>query len=190
MVRALVRHVVTRERLLDWETAAQVELGKRRTPVDRYIDWMPFLAIGLGLVIWLARPQSLPAAAPILGLWACSKLLALWLNGSPLEAAPEIARKDVWFLRRVALHTWRYFAQFSSEEHNWLVPDNVEDKPRKVASSVSPTNMGLLLNARQAANELGYITVPELVDLTKKTLNTLIRLPKYRGHLMLSLIHI
>jgi hypothetical protein len=184
VVRALVRHVVTRERLLDWETAAQVELGKRRTPVDRYIDWMPFLAIGLGLVIWLARPQSLPAAAPILGLWACSKLLALWLNGSPLEAAPEIARKDVWFLRRVALHTWRYFAQFSSEEHNWLVPDNVEDKPRKVASSVSPTNMGLLLNARQAANELGYITVPELVDLTKKTLNTLIRLPKYRGHLM------
>ncbi len=145
---------------------------------------MPFLAIGLGLVIWLARPQSLPAAAPILGLWACSKLLALWLNGSPLEVAPEIARKDVCFLRRAALYTWRYFAEFSSEEHNWLVPDNIEDSPRKVAASVSPTNVGLLLNARQVANELGYITVPELVELTRKTLQTLIRLPKYRGHLM------
>jgi hypothetical protein len=184
VVRALVRHVVTRERLLDWETAEEVELGKRQTPVDRYIDWMPFLAIGLGLLIWLARQQSLPAAAPILGLWACSKLLALWLNGSPLEAAPEIARKDVRFLRRTALHTWRYFAQFSSQEHNWLVPDNIQDNPRKVAASVSPTNMGLLLNARQAANELGYITVPELVELTRNTLHTLIRLPKYRGHLM------
>jgi hypothetical protein len=185
VVRALVRYTVTRQRLLDWETAAEAELGgMRRTPVDRYIDWMPFFAIGLGLVIWLARPQSLLAAAPILGLWACSKLLALWLNGSPLEAAPEIARKDVWFLRRTALHTWRYFAQFSSEEHNWLVPDNIQDAPRKVAASVSPTNMGLLLNARQAANELGYITVPELVELTRKTLDTLIRLPKYRGHLM------
>jgi cyclic beta-1,2-glucan synthetase len=184
VVRALVRYVVTRERLLDWETAAEAELGTRRTPVDRYIDWMPLLAIGLGLVIWLARPQSLLAAAPILALWACSRLLALWLNASPLAPAPEISRKDVWLLRSVALHTWRYFAQFSGEEHNWLVPDNVEDKPRKVASSVSPTNMGLLLNARQAANELGYITVPELAALTGKTMNTLVRLPKYRGHLM------
>ena len=138
VVRALVRYVVTRRRLLDWETAAEAELGKRRTPVDRYIDWMPFLAIGLGFAIWLARPQSLLAAAPILGLWACSKLLALWLNGSPLEAAPKIARKDVWLLRRTAVHTWRYFAQFSSEEHNWLVPDNIEDKPRKAGSERIP----------------------------------------------------
>jgi cyclic beta-1,2-glucan synthetase len=34
------------------------------------------------------------------------------------------------------------------------------------------------------ANELGYITVPEMVDLTRKTLSTLIGLPKYRGHIM------
>jgi hypothetical protein len=87
-------------------------------------------------------------------------------------------------LRKSALHIWRYFSEFSNAEHNWLVPDNIEDKPRKVADSVSPTNVGLLLNARQVANELGYITVPELLDLTQKTLSTIERLPKYRGHLM------
>jgi cyclic beta-1,2-glucan synthetase len=184
VVRALVRRVVTREHLLEWETAAEAELGQRQTTVDRYIDWMPFLAGGLGLMIWLERPESLPAAAPILGLWACSKLLTLWLNASPIESRPEIARSDVRFLRRSALHIWRYFVEFSSEEHNWLVPDNIQDKPRKVADSISPTNLGLLLNARQAACELGYLTVPEMVELTEKTLRTLIRLPKYRGHLM------
>ena len=184
VVRALVRHQVTRERLLEWETAAQAELGERQTPVDRYLDWMPFLAIGLGLVIGLMRQQSLPAAIPILGLWAFSKRFAVWLNASPLEPAPEIARRDVRFLRRSALHIWRYFAEFSSEEHNWLVPDNIQDNPRKVAASISPTNVGLLLNATQVANELGYVTVPEMVGLTQKTLCTLVRLPKHRGHLM------
>jgi cyclic beta-1,2-glucan synthetase len=182
--RALVRHVVTRQRLLEWETAAEAELGERRTQVDRYIDWMPFLALGLGLVIWLVRPQSLFAAVPILALWACSNLFALWLNACPLQPAPEIERRDVRLLRRSALHIWRYFAEFSSAEHNWLVPDNIEDKPRRVASSVSPTNVGLLLNARQVANEFGYITTPEMVELTQKTLHTIVRLAKYRGHLL------
>jgi cyclic beta-1,2-glucan synthetase len=184
VVRALVRHVVTRERMLEWETAAEAETGERRTPVDRFIDWMPFLAIALGLVIGLVRPQSLPAALPILALWACSKLLVTWLNASPLEPAPELQRKDARLLRKAALHIWRYFAEFSNQEQNWLVPDNIEDKPRKVAPSVSPTNVGLLLNARQVANEFGYITVPEMVALTQKTLDTITRLRKYRGHLL------
>ncbi|MGA8540643.1 MAG: glycosyl transferase, partial [Terriglobales bacterium] len=184
VVRALVRHLVTRERLLEWETAAQAELGERRNSVDRYIDWMPFLAVGLGLVIWLTRPQSLPAAIPILGLWAFSKRITLWLNASPLEPEPEIGPRDVRLLRRSALHIWRYFAEFSTEEHNWLVPDNIQGNPPKVAASISPTNMGLLLNARQVANELGYITVPEMVGLTQKTLCTLVCLPRHRGHLM------
>ena len=184
VARALVRRLVTRERLLEWETAAEAELGERRTAIDRYLDWMPLLGVGLGLLLWLVRPHALLAAVPILALWAGSKGFVLWLNSSPLEEPPETTSGDAWLLRKSALHIWRYFAEFSNEEHNWLVPDNIEDKPRKVAASVSPTNVGLLLNARQVANELGYITVPELVDLSQKTLRTIDRLPKYRGHLM------
>ena len=58
VVRALVRRMVTRERLLEWETAAEAEAGTRRTPVDRYLDWMPFLAIAIGLLVWRVRPHS------------------------------------------------------------------------------------------------------------------------------------
>ena len=184
VVRALVRRLVTRERLLEWETAAEAEMGERQTPVDRYIDWMPFFSIGIGAVIWLIRPQSLVAAAPILLLWACGKRFAVWLNASPLQSAPEITSRDVKVLRRSALYIWRYFSEFSNEEQNWLVPDNVQDNPRKIAASISPTNVGLLLNARQVANHFGYITLPEMVELTQKTLGTVERLTKYRGHLM------
>src|SRR4051812_33335235 len=184
VVRALVRRLVTRERLLEWETAAEAEMGKRRTPIDRYIDWMPFLSVGLGLVIWLTKPHSLWAAMPVLVLWFCSQPFALWLNGSPLAPEVEITSRDKWLLRKSALYIWRYFLEFSTEEHNWLIPDNVQDEPRKAAATVSPTNIGLLLNARQAAGEFGYLTVPEMVDLTEKTLETLMRMQKHRGHLM------
>jgi cyclic beta-1,2-glucan synthetase len=184
VVRALVRYLITRKNMLEWETAAEAELGKKQTPIDRYLDWMPFVAAGMGLLIWKTRPEALLAAAPILVLWAGSKGLALWLNTCPIEPPPEITSGEARLLRRSALHIWRYFAEFSNEEHHWLIPDNVQDEPRKVAASVSPTNVGLLLNARQAANQFGYLTVPEMVELTRKTLQSVSRMAKYRGHLM------
>jgi len=185
VARALVRRLVTRERLLEWETAAEAELGKKRTPIDRYIDLMPFLVVILGVLIWFARHHSFWPAFPILFLWACSKPLALWLNASPLEPLPELKNRDSWLLRKSSLYIWRYFAEFSNEEQNWLIPDNIQGaEPRKVAASISPTNVGLLLNARQVAVEFGYLTLPELIELTSKTFSTLKSLRKYRGHLM------
>jgi len=184
VVRALVRGLVTRERLLEWETAAEAELGHKRTAIDRYIDWMPFLAVALGIALWLTRPHALLAASPIFLLWACSKPLAVWLNTSPVEPPPEMTRSDERLLRKSAVYIWRYFVELSNEEQNWLVPDNVQEEPLKVATSISPTNVGLLLNARQVANELGYITLPEMVDLTQKTLGTVDGMRKYRGHLL------
>ena len=184
VVRTVVRRLFTHQRLLEWETAAEAELGARKTPVDRYIDWMPYLSTGLGVIIWFVHRRSLLPAIPILVLWACSKLMALWLNASPLESGLEMTRKDFHFLRNCGLHIWRYFAEFSTAEHNWLVPDNIQDEPIKVAAAISPTNVGLLLNARQVAVEFGYLTVPEFADLTQKTLDTVAHMRKYRGHLL------
>jgi cyclic beta-1,2-glucan synthetase len=184
VTRALVRRNVTRERLLEWETAAQAEVGTRLTVLDRYLDWMPFFAAGLGVLVWLLRPQSLFAAIPILVLWASSKPVALWLNESPAVPGDDLSEQDTSFLRRAALYTWRYFAEFCTEEHNWLIPDNIQEEPPAVAARVSPTNLGLLLNARQVAVELGYLTVPDLAALTQQTLATLSRLVKHRGHML------
>ena len=183
VARALVRRLVTRERLLEWETAAEAELGKKRTPIDRYIDLMPFLAVALSVLIWFTRHHSFWPSLPILVLWACSKPLAIWLNASPEEPLPELKPAEAWLLRKSALYIWRYFAEFSNEEHNWLIPDNIQE-PAKVAASISPTNVGLLLNSRQVATEFGYLTVPEMIGLTENTFATVKLLRKYRGHLL------
>ncbi len=185
VVRALVRRFVTQHRLLQWETAAESELNPSRSAtVDVYLNWMPLLSILLGLLVWAVRPRALPAALPVLLLWACSKLVSVWLNRSPATARNRTSPKDVAFLRGTALKTWRYFAEYSTAEHNWLIPDNVQEKPAAVAARVSPTNIGLLLNARQVGCEFGYLTVPEFAEHTLRTLATISSLSKHRGHML------
>jgi len=184
VTRTLVRRNVTRERLLEWETAAQAELATGQTLLDRYLDWMPPFAVSLGLLVWLLRPHALIAAIPILALWAGSKVVARWLSESSIPPGGDLSRQDKMFLRRAALYTWKYFAEFCTEEQNWLIPDNVQEQPPAVAGRISPTNLGLLLNARQVAVELGYLTVPELAFLTRQTLTTVSRFSKHRGHLL------
>ena len=63
------------------------------------------------------------------------------------------------------------------------MPDNVEEEGVFEAARVSPTNFGLLLNARQAANTFGYLTIPELVALTERSLQTYDKMEKFRGHI-------
>jgi len=176
---------VTHLRLLEWETAAESEMGApHRAPVDVYLNWAPALALALGLSVLFVRPAALPAALPILLLWASSKRVAQWLDRTPTVPGNQASTGEVRFLRRAALHTWRYFSEFSTEEHNWLIPDNVQEQPPAIAARVSPTNLGLLLNARQVACEFGYLTAPEFAEQTLRTLATISALRKYRGHLL------
>ena len=44
-------------------------------------------------------------------------------------------------------------AEFSTGKNNWLIPDNVQEQPYRIAERISPTNLGFLFNARQAALE-------------------------------------
>jgi cyclic beta-1,2-glucan synthetase len=184
ITRVLVRRLVTHRGLLEWETAAEAELcNGRKTIVDLYLNSIPALAFIIGTVLWLQRPNVLWAAAPVLLLWACSKLISVWLNQPHHKARHEISANDWLFLRDIALRTWRYFAEHSNQEHHWLIPDNIQADPPRVADRTSPTDLGFLLNARQVACEMGYLTAPEFVQLTLRTLATMEALPKFRGHL-------
>ena len=86
-------------------------------------------------------------------------------------------------LRNSALRTWRFFREFSTREERWLVPDIVQAEPPLVAHRVSTTNLGLLLNSRQAAVDLGYLTLDEFIHDTHETLATVDRMEKHRGQL-------
>jgi hypothetical protein len=184
ITRSLVRSFITGQRLLEWETAAEAESTKdRRTPVDRYLALTPLVAVVVGVLVFLRRPQSLWVALPILVLWVFAGVITAWLNNPPQQAKPALTAEEDTFLRQLALKTWRFFYQFGGASHNYLIPDNVEEEGLFEAGRVSPTNFGLLLNARQAASVFGYLTLPEFVTLTEDSLETYEKLEKYRGHI-------
>ena len=183
IIRTLVRSFVTRQRLLEWETAAEAEAGNKLTAIDRYLSVVPAVSILIGLVLAWLYPHSFFIASPILLLWALGPRLSLWLNRPPREELVPISAKDELFLRDILLRTWRYFTHFCNETNHWLIPDNVEEDNWQVAQRVSPTNLGLLFNSRDVALEAGHLTLVEYIDLTLHTLHSLDRMEKCHGHI-------
>ena len=118
---------------------SRTQPGRRLSQLDA------LLSVLLGGLVWLERRQAFTTALPILALWGCNRAVSSWLNRPPATGRNQTSRKNVAFLRHAALRTWRYFSEYSTAEHNWLIPDNVQEEPPAVAARVSPTNIGLLL---------------------------------------------
>jgi cyclic beta-1,2-glucan synthetase len=182
-VRTIFRLLVSRKNLLEWETAAQAEMNAGpRSLVDRYLDWIPLAALAIGAMVLLVKPSALPIASPFLICWFLTGHIAKWLDRSPSPSESKIATRDREFLRETALRTWRFFDEFSSHRNHWLISDRLQQIPAMVVERVSPTNLGLLLNSRLAAYDLGFISLPQVIRLTKATLSTATRLERFRGH--------
>jgi cyclic beta-1,2-glucan synthetase len=183
ILRSLNRRFVSGKRLLEWETAAQAEAGSRTTPLDIYLQLSPFFALAIAIVLAFINLRSMIVAAPILFLWLIAPAVAIWLNSSPRRDEGPLSVEDTRFLQGQALHIWRYFHEFGDEKNHWLIPDNVEEPNLHQVRKLSPTNLGMLFNARQAAYELGFLTLPEFAEATLGTLKTYDRLEKQRGHI-------
>jgi len=183
IVRSNIRRAFTGKKMLEWETAAEAEMnGARRGPVDFYLDCMPFVAAAIFISLAFFNRPALDVAWPFLSVWASAGMITRWLNRPPNERRSELTAADEQLLRLAALRTWRYFRYFSDARSNWLIPDNVQETPARIAFRASPTNLGLLLNARLSACDLGFCTVGEFAIHTRETLLSMDRLPRCRGH--------
>jgi len=183
ILRSLNRSYVSGRQLLEWETTAQAETSSTKTQLDIYLRLSPMVALLLaGLVAAVDRP-ALFAAGPILLLWLIAPLAATWLNSPTLATDEPLSDSDRSFLEEQALRIWRFYADFAGPENHWLVPDHVEEKDFHPVHLLTPTNIGMLLNARQAACELGFITVPQFIDATLGSLASYEQLAKEHGHI-------
>ena len=106
VTRTMRRMFVTRQKLLEWETAAEAEIGARkRTPVDRYLDANVWVAVAIAVLLVAVRPEALMVAGPVLLLWGLLKPMCAWLNGPPVGFAPRRAQARPDFPpRRRAAH--------------------------------------------------------------------------------------
>jgi len=183
--KTLVRLLVTRRRLLEWQTSSDSERTTRADLTDFYATmWVaPGLALAAGLFLVFRQPAQLAFALPLLLVWLAAPWIAWWIS-QPIESVtPDLTAEQLTFLRRTARMTWHFFDTFVTAVENWLPPDNFQEIPAPtIATRTSPTNLGLALLANLAAHDFGYLPVGGLIERTQATLGTMQRLDRHRGH--------
>jgi len=185
IVRTGVRMLFTRRHLLQWTASSEVDRNTRASILASFRSmWFgPTLAVATALYLSNARPPALATASAVLLLWLAAPLIAWWLS-RPIEAAAEtLTIEETGFLRTTARRTWAFFEHLIVAEDNWLPPDNIQDHPATVvAHRTSPTNIGLALLANLSAHDFGYVSMGTLIERCDRTLDTLGKLQRERGH--------
>ncbi|MDX9862861.1 MAG: glycosyl transferase, partial [Rhodospirillales bacterium] len=179
------RMLFTRRGLLLWHTQRYAKRNNcKRLPEFAREMWIaPALALAALTGLALTHPAELAVSGPVLFLWLVSPVICWWISLPIVPAQPGLSDPQRTFLHGVSRQTWRWFDEFVNAEENWLPPDNIQEDPELlVASRTSPTNIGMALLANLAAADFGYLTGGELLDRTERTLDTMDRLGRYRGH--------
>ena len=129
VVRTLVRLLVTRRRLLEWETAASTE-QRLGTGLRDFLAGMwgtLALAAASTLVVALLRPAALWAASLILAGWFLSPVVAFWVSRPKQVRELTLSEDERRALRRITRKTWHFFETFVGDEDHWLPPDNFQE---------------------------------------------------------------
>jgi len=189
IARTLWRLLISRRRLLQWQSMSQVQRlfarsGMRIEPRLWLTSAVAAVMIG---VLALIAPNALPWVGPLWLLWLLAPFTALWLRRPLRTVDPQLALSpgDALELRALARRTWLFFESFVTAQDNFLPPDNFQEEPRGVvAHRTSPTNIGLYLLSVVAARDFGFIALDELARRIGQTLDTLHRFERREGHIL------
>jgi cellobiose phosphorylase len=183
IARTLWRILVSRRRLLEWTTSGSLERHDRNRLATTFGAMWPAPAAAIVAFALLLQHPSLRIALPWLALWAFAPLLAWRVSKPPTRTDDALDASQMRFARNIARRIWNFFDRYVGAEDNWLPPDNHQEQPIvRTAHRTSPTNIGLYLLSNLAAHDLGYVSLRELLERTRKTLESMGRLARHRGH--------
>ena len=189
MIKAIAvtlgRIIFTKRNLLEWQSA-HIEGKSIKNDLKSYFKrmwWGPFIGVltfmlSLNDSIGISLFSLIPAV-----LWICSPYIAFYISRDIKYSKEELNEDDKEYLRKLSRRIYAYYEDFVNEENNYLPPDNYQVKPFKgVAHRTSPTNIGMGLIANLTAYDLGYITMEDFIDKTKRILDSMRTLEKVHGH--------
>lgn len=186
IIRTLYRVFRSHKNMLEWVTAADVEANSKNSAAS-YMRKMwfsfPSAAAALFLALALSNRSLIPAVITAV-LWAAAPVTLYSISRPTVKKTYLLPEGDISLLRKISRKTWRYFEDFANENENFLPPDNYqEDPPKGIAHRTSPTNIGLLLISTLSACDMGYIGLKDLVERLDRTIITMERMEKWKGHL-------
>ena len=185
IARTLWRMLITRKKLLEWNPSANEEINNQTSLAASYSSmWFePFLALVVFVYLVIYSPLNIIIIGPILFLWLIAPFVTWWISKPLAKQVSLLSEEQNIFLLKIARKTWSFFERFVGHEDNWLPPDNFQEQPVVlIAHRTSPTNIGLSLLANVSACDFGYITTKQLIDRTTKTISTLNKMERYKGH--------
>ncbi|MBA4495385.1 GH36-type glycosyl hydrolase domain-containing protein [Paenactinomyces guangxiensis] len=185
--KSLYRLFISKRNLLEWVSFAEIERRNRR---GRYPVLMGMRGgYALVLLFMMAAVTRNTFALQWTGvvlsiLWALAPLGVRWLDQPAARPDEPLSEAEKEKLRVLAEQIWAFFDDFITEKDNWLPPDNVQIDPfNGIAHRTSPTNIGLYIASALAARDFGFIDTPGLIDRLERTIHTVERLDKWKGHL-------
>ena len=177
IVLALWRMGVSHRRLLQWQTAEQSE--RRSADLAGTFAAMWPVVYFSGLLLAFSQTFAGRAAAVC---WIFTPLIAHRLKREKKEKPLDGGERE--FLLRRAAEIWRYFRENCTAASHHLPSDNVQlSPPASGADRTSPTNIAMALAGALSALELGIASETEALTLCGNILDTIGRLPKWKGHL-------
>ncbi len=179
------RIFISRKNLLQWKPYSNYR-HEEKTVTNAYLKmWFsPFLSVVTFVYLSVYFPLTIIIAFPFLAAWSVAPFIAWYISLPAPEEKIELSALKNLYLRRLARRIWRFFETFVGPEDNWLPPDNYQEHPvERIAHRTSPTNIGLSLLANLTARDFGYITNSVLIERTTNSVDTLMKLEKYHGHL-------
>ena len=177
---SLWRLAVTHKGLLEWNTAGDVENAfvKKGGIVSHFLYTLVSFIAGL---VFLIVSES--GATRLMGVLWCSFFIVGYVTSKAREKSFVLCASQRKLLTEYAERTWRFFSHVD-RENNFLPCDNVSIAPSQAtAHRTSPTNIGLYLLSLLAARDFGFIDSRTLNKSLDKTLTTIERMNKHRGHL-------
>ncbi|WP_311273129.1 MULTISPECIES: GH36-type glycosyl hydrolase domain-containing protein [unclassified Rhizobium] len=187
IVRSLYRLLVSGKLMLEWRTAASIQSSAQGSIFDYYRQmWHAPVVALLGLIFaGLPGDNAFLVGLPFALLWIFSPVVAWYVSQSAeTEDRLFVSEHVSSELRKIARRTWRYYEAFVTSSENYLPPDNYQETPEPlVASRTSPTNIGVYLLSVISARQFGWISFSETVERMEKTIETVEKMDKYRGHL-------
>lgn len=187
ILRTLYRLLISKKKLLRWKTSDLVDRTMSNTLTGYFRKMWPSIIIAL-LTLALVAAVLSPTGIILFGIIAIGWILsfvAAWLISRPKKLKdPRKAEKQNDLLLDTARRTWGFFKQYSTQENNWLCPDNFQiTNKEKVTERTSPTNIGFQLLSVLSARDLGFITLSYMMEYLENLMYTIAVLPKWKGHL-------
>lgn len=188
MIRTLYRMYISRKNLLRWNTAEAVDASVINTSKGYFLTmWGSILPAALLAAVILAGHLSFPGVlitTAIILIWFFAFRIAYGISQPKSQKIKKDLPEDVLLLLETARRTWQFFRELSTRENNWLCPDNYQiSQVEKVSDKTSPTNIGLQFLAILSARDFGFETLSSTVQLIENLMDSVQKLPKWRGHL-------